>query len=255
MANEISIKSRNELILENILGANNVLPTPVSLTETLLTCWLNGDKYTDEIYNPSRNTSALLAIVNGTTYDAAPTCEIEALLAAIANGTDPDEKYLPPKSRIGALLYEISQNKETQLCNDQKYWDEYTLGQTQNGRILKTNRGYGISTTRIVTIPESGVVYPAAQIPAEGNIPPIDLSNYKKVRVECDENYKISVTVFTDPSTTTGYRDLGGWKTDPVLYEVEAGYKWMTVLLAKSNPNNDPISKEEFVHCRIFGSK
>lgn len=107
MANEISIKSRNELILENILGANNVLPAPVSLTETLLTCWLNGDTYTDEIYDPSRNTSALLAIVNGTTYDATPICEIEALLAAIANGTDPDEKYLPPKSRIGALLYEI----------------------------------------------------------------------------------------------------------------------------------------------------
>ena len=110
MANEISIKSRNELILENILGANNVLPTPVSLTETLLTCWLNGDNYTDEIYDPSRNTSALLAIVNGTTYDAAPTCEIEALLAAIANGTDPDPIYLPPKSRIGVLLYDISKN-------------------------------------------------------------------------------------------------------------------------------------------------
>lgn len=139
MANEISIKSRNELILENILGANNVLPTPVSLTETLLTCWLNGDNYTDEIYDPSRNTSALLAIVNGTTYDVTPTCEIEALLAAIANGTDPDPIYLPPKSRIGALLYEIynaggydvNNWADVQKIAQKKLTDKYlTIGDT-----------------------------------------------------------------------------------------------------------------------------
>lgn len=255
MANKISIKSRNELILENILGANNVLPEPISLTETLLTCWLNGEKYTDEIYDPSRNTSALLAIVNGTTYDATPTCEIEALLAAIANGTDPDEKYLPPKSRIGALLYEISQNKETQLCNDQKFWGGYTIGQTGNGRILKTKLGYQSSTTRIATIPESGIVIPASQVPKEGNIPPIDISLYKSIRIECDENYKIIANVFQNPSSTDAYKGISGWTTESIEYEVETGYKWLIVRLAKSNPDDAPISKEEFVHCRIFGSK
>jgi hypothetical protein len=59
--------SRNEAIIENILGANNVLPDPESRNETILQAILNEDSYTEE--EQSRIESILFAILNQTECD------------------------------------------------------------------------------------------------------------------------------------------------------------------------------------------
>lgn len=227
MANEISIKSRNELILENILGANNVLPTPVSLTETLLTCWLNGDTYTDEIYDPSRNTSALLAIINGTTYDATPICEIEALLAAIANGTDPDEKYLPPKSRIGALLYEIFQNREVQILNDVKNWanmlprpviTEYQIGYTGNY--------YNPNVAYLTTVPDELTAH---------SLPAFKIGKYKKIKVETESSLKFGIIGYNEEVTTSTSIALLSDNLHSGEFDI-SGSAYLNVLLTGMSP-------------------
>lgn len=129
--------SRVEAILENILGADNVILPPESLIEELLQCWLYGDPFTETVVTDARNVKALLAIVNGETYDEDPTSEIEALLKAIANGEDPDPAFLPPKSRNGKLLLEIFNNRlpdEFQRCE----WIESDGNQYINSGIKGT---------------------------------------------------------------------------------------------------------------------
>ena len=129
--------SRVEAILENILGANNVIVPPESLIEELLQCWLYGDPFTDTVITDARNVKALIAIVNGETYDEEPTSEIEALLKAIANDDDPDPAFLPPKSRNGKLLLEIFNKRlpdEFQRCE----WIESDGDQYINSGIIGT---------------------------------------------------------------------------------------------------------------------
>ena len=75
---------RNEAIVQNILGADNVLPEPIWEIETILTCILNG-QHCD--VTPTCSTSEiLLAICNGGTYTKPPTSRNEVILLYKLNG-------------------------------------------------------------------------------------------------------------------------------------------------------------------------
>ena len=91
--------SRNEAILQNILGANNVLVDPQSRIEAILQAILYGTAYTDE--PQSRMEELLLCILNGTTTDLQPISRNEAILIAKINGDSYTEE---PQSRIEELL-------------------------------------------------------------------------------------------------------------------------------------------------------
>lgn len=92
--------SRNEAILENILGADNVLVEPQSNIEEILQAILYQDQYTKE--PESRIEEILIAILNGTESEITiPLSENEEILLYVQNkaiweGT--------PTSRIATLL-------------------------------------------------------------------------------------------------------------------------------------------------------
>jgi hypothetical protein len=92
-------QSRNEAILQNILGANNVLEAPQSRNEAILQAILNGTSYTEE--PQSRIEELLLCILNGTTTDMVPQSRNEEILIAKINGGSYDKA---PQSRIEELL-------------------------------------------------------------------------------------------------------------------------------------------------------
>lgn len=93
-------QSRNEAILQNILGANNVLVNPQSEIEAILQAILNNTPYTDE--GRSRIARLLIAIKNNGTWNELPIISRnEEILYCILNG----EKYTEePQSRIEELL-------------------------------------------------------------------------------------------------------------------------------------------------------
>ena len=91
--------SRNEAILQNILGANNTLVDPQSRIEAILQAILYGTAYTDE--PQSRMEELLLCILNGETTDMEPISRNEAILIAKINGDSYTEE---PQSRIEELL-------------------------------------------------------------------------------------------------------------------------------------------------------
>lgn len=75
-------QSRNEAILQNILGEHNDLGPAQSRIEAILLAILNGGDI-------------------GEPYTDPPRCEIEELLVAIKNGEDVD---IEPTSRNGKIL-------------------------------------------------------------------------------------------------------------------------------------------------------
>ena len=92
-------QSRNEAILQNILGASNVLVDPQSRIEAILQAILYGTAYTAE--PQSRMEELLLCILNGETTDMVPISRNEAILIAKINGDSYTEE---PQSRIEELL-------------------------------------------------------------------------------------------------------------------------------------------------------
>ena len=92
-------QSRNEAILQNILGADNVLVDPQSRIEAILQAILYGTAYTDE--PQSRMEELLLCILNGESTDMEPISRNEAILIAKINGDSYTEE---PQSRIEELL-------------------------------------------------------------------------------------------------------------------------------------------------------
>lgn len=93
--------SRNEAILQNILGANNALEPAHSRVEAILLSILNDTPYTDPPL--SRIEALLLAIKNKTAYTGAVVSRNEKILyAKLTGGEYPD----PPLSRIEELLIE-----------------------------------------------------------------------------------------------------------------------------------------------------
>lgn len=83
MSDELAF-SRNVEILENILGAEHVLPEPVEPVETILQAILNHETY--EGTANSRIESILVAICNRTECDiTVPRCENEAILLNVLN--------------------------------------------------------------------------------------------------------------------------------------------------------------------------
>ena len=95
-------QSRNEAILQNILGEHNELLEPQSRNEAILQAILYGDSYTEEAQ--SRIEELLLCILNGTTTtDLQPLSRNEEILIAKINGGTYDKE---PQSRIEELLIE-----------------------------------------------------------------------------------------------------------------------------------------------------
>ena len=92
-------QSRNEAILQNILGAENVLKEPESPVETILMAIL--DKEECDVVPTSSTEEILLAIANDGTYDKGPVSENEEILLCILTH---QMCYIEPTSRIGALL-------------------------------------------------------------------------------------------------------------------------------------------------------
>lgn len=83
MSDELAF-SRNVEILENILGAEHVLPEPEEPVETILNAILNKETY--EGTANSRIETILIAICNGTECDiTVPQCENEAILLNVLN--------------------------------------------------------------------------------------------------------------------------------------------------------------------------
>ena len=66
-------QSRNEAILQNILGADNILPLPQSRIEEILQAILYDEAITMEA-------QILIAKLNGTAYTKTPHSRIESLL-------------------------------------------------------------------------------------------------------------------------------------------------------------------------------
>lgn len=93
--------SRNEAILQNILGADNVLVAPQSRIEAILQAILNDSSYDAEAL--SRMEELLLAIKDGGTWDKTPISRNEEILVAKLNGETYDKA---PQSRIEELLIE-----------------------------------------------------------------------------------------------------------------------------------------------------
>ena len=100
MASEFeSPQSANEAILQNILGANNVLRDPQSRVEAILLSILNEAEYHDDPFSVIE--TMLLAIKNGETYAQDTNSRNEKILIAKINGeTFSGETY----SRIEELL-------------------------------------------------------------------------------------------------------------------------------------------------------
>ena len=92
-------QSRNEAILQNILGANNVLVDPQSRIEAILQAILYDEAYDEEAM--SRMEELLLAIKNNGTWDHEPISRNEEILYAKLTGGTYDKE---PQSRIEALL-------------------------------------------------------------------------------------------------------------------------------------------------------
>ena len=93
--------SRNEAILQNILGANNVIGEPQSRIEAILQAILNSTSYDEE--PQSRIEELLLAIKNGGIFTDFPISRNEEILLCILNGETYDKE---PQSRIEELLIE-----------------------------------------------------------------------------------------------------------------------------------------------------
>ena len=94
-------QSRNEAILQNILGASNVLESPKSRVEAILQAILNETEYNEPAQ--SRIEEILLAILNGDDYDGEGYSRNEKILIAGLNGEEWTEA---PQSRIEELLIE-----------------------------------------------------------------------------------------------------------------------------------------------------
>lgn len=93
--------SRNEAILQNILGANNVLVDPQSRIEAILQAILYDEAYDEEAM--SRMEELLLAIKNNGTWEHEPISRNEEILLCVLNGETYDKE---PQSRIEELLIE-----------------------------------------------------------------------------------------------------------------------------------------------------
>lgn len=92
--------SRNEAIIENILGADNVLVDPQSRIEEILQAILYEDEYTEQ--PESRIEKILIAILNETECDiTVPQSENEAILLYILNKAIWEGN---PTSRMATLL-------------------------------------------------------------------------------------------------------------------------------------------------------
>ena len=94
-------QSRNEAILQNILGADNILEATQSNIEEILKCILYGTPYTGE--DKSRIGILLQCILNGEDTDMIPRSRNEAILIAKIKGEEYTEA---PQSRIEELLIE-----------------------------------------------------------------------------------------------------------------------------------------------------
>ena len=116
MSNEFfTPQSRNEAILQNICGANNVLPEPQSRIEKLLQAILYEDATIVDFTPESRAELLLYAILTHGEYDAEPQSRNETILRAILTNGDYDAL---PQSRIEALLIEWL---------DQTHYEEKTV--------------------------------------------------------------------------------------------------------------------------------
>lgn len=103
MSEFLTPQSRNEAILQNICGENNVLPEPQSRIEKLLQAILYEDETIVDFEPESRAELLLYAILTHGEYDAEPQSRNEAILKAILTNGEYDAL---PQSRIEALLIE-----------------------------------------------------------------------------------------------------------------------------------------------------
>ena len=107
-------QSRNEAILQNLLGANNKLEEPQSRVEAILQAILGGQEYTEEAM--SRIEELLLCILNNEDTDMVPVSRNEEILIAKIKGNSYDKE---PQSRIEELLIGWLSAIEGNIIDDQ----------------------------------------------------------------------------------------------------------------------------------------
>lgn len=98
-------QSRNEALLQNLLGAENEIGDPQSRIEAILTAMLNGTAVGDPYTDPpqSRNEELLMAIKTDGSYSAEAQSRIEKILKCKLERT---AYTAEPQSRIEELLIE-----------------------------------------------------------------------------------------------------------------------------------------------------
>lgn len=96
-------QSRNEALLQNLLGAENEIGDPQSRIEAILTAMLNGTAVGDPYTDPpqSRNEELLMAIKTDGSYSAEAQSRIEKILKCKLERT---AYTAEPQSRIEELL-------------------------------------------------------------------------------------------------------------------------------------------------------
>lgn len=181
-------QSRNEAILQNILGANNVLVDPQSRIEAILQAILYDEIYDEEAM--SRMEELLLAIKNNGTWNHEPISRNEEILYAKLNGETYDKE---PQSRIEALLIDwCNQSPITVVTDTAPYLFRQSGG--DNNAYVGTEE-----TDKLVGA--SAVVNQMVDIPSS------DISKTQN-RVTFTDNRDGSYSVITDNGGATSQTSL-----------------------------------------------
>lgn len=124
--------SRVEAILQNILGADNILVPPQSRIEEILMAILNNTEYVHP-GDPSRVEEILLAIKDGGTYDGVTLSRVEDILVHKLNN-EPYEDYSEDDlSRVEKLLIQwIDEFLEVIVEPSEMYLKYYTEPETND---------------------------------------------------------------------------------------------------------------------------
>lgn len=205
-------RSRNEAILQNIIGADNELVEAQSRIEAILQAILNNGTYSEEA--KSRIETILLKILNGETYEGEVKSRNEAILKAIANNGTYDKE---PRSRIEELLIA---------------WLNYGVLTVKTGAIVSISNALAKNVVSLVVDIEA--VQSGTGEPSPDNVRPITGHDSVEV-VRCGKNLlpphgvgrtnnQVEYTVNDDGSITLTGTATGGtswWKGATTLSDYD----------------------------------
>ena len=191
-------RSRNEAILQNILGAENELVEAQSRIEAILQAILNNGTYSEE--PKSRIETILLKILNNESYSEEPKSRNEEILKAIANNGTYDKE---PRSRIEELLIA---------------WLNYGVLTVKTGAIVSISNALAKDVVSLVV--DIDPVQSGTGEPSPDNVRPITGHDSVEV-VRCGRNILDLTTIhqgaFDYPTSTvnvcTDYIPIAGGQT------------------------------------------